>query len=119
MFLALTCVGLLASCATAPVVSVAPMKLCADDERSKAIDPKFLQSALVEAQRYSESVYGTDCFVCAEVFVFDPSKLWLHITSPVPDMFINTSASIWVRRSDGKVVERSLHHSCHARIKSS
>ena len=94
------------------------MRLCAEDEKSRALDPALLESALVEAQRYSNEVYGSDCFVCAEVLTFDPSRLWIHITSPVQDIPINTSASIWVRKSDGKVVERALGHSCHARVKS-
>lgn len=47
----------------------------------------------------------------------DADEYMLHITSPIEDMLINTSAAITVRKRDGAVVKQSVWHSCHARIR--
>ena len=94
------------------------MKLCAVTEATEAIDPEQLRIALTRAQAYSNDFYGEDCFVCAELLSYEDGRIDLHITSPVPDMLINTSAVITVRAADGKVLDKGAYHSCHARYKS-
>jgi hypothetical protein len=94
------------------------MALCSETPRSENIDPSLLRTALVEARVYSNKIYGSDCLVCAEVMLSDASAVELHITSPIKDMFINTSATITVRASDGQVTDKAQYHSCHARITS-
>ena len=64
-------------------------------------------------QAYSNEAYGPDWFVCAAIFADEPSKLTLHITSPI-DTLINTSATISVRRSDGAVIRHAKYDSCRA-----
>ena len=88
-------------------------------DETKAIDSAQLQSALVRAQAYSNEFYGKDCFVCAELLSYEDGNIRLHITSPLPDMLINTSAVITVRAADGKVLSKGAYHSCHARYTSS
>ena len=97
----------------------AAMPMCYENEHTAAVEPSLLLRARVEAQRYSNEIYGADCVVCAEVL--DPKDedglLWVHITSPYVDL-INTSAAIWMR-PDGKVVRKGQWHSCHARLRKS
>jgi hypothetical protein len=92
------------------------MKTCVEGAAPVGVETRAFSAALRQAQRYSERVYGADCFVCAEVFD-EPGTYMLHITSPIADMLINTSAAITVRKSDGAVVDRAIWHSCHARIR--
>lgn len=104
------------SCASQPKVAARQMETCLEGAMPAGVEPSALSAALQKAQRYSDKVYGEDCFVCAEVFD-DVDSYMLHITSPVEDMLINTSAAITVRKSDGAVINRSIWHSCHARIR--
>jgi len=92
------------------------MATCVEGAAPANVTPESFASSLREAQRYSDEKYGSDCFVCAEVFD-QPEEYMLHITSPIEDMLINTSAAIAVRKSDGAVTERAIWHSCHARTK--
>ena len=92
------------------------MKTCIEGAVPEAVDAVAFSTALRQAQWYSDKVYGDDCFVCAEV-IDESETYFLHITSPIGETPINTSAGISVRKSDGKVIERSVWHSCHARIK--
>jgi hypothetical protein len=94
------------------------MKLCAVTEETEALDPIQLRMALVRAQSYSNDFCGEDCFVCAELLRYEEGNIELHITSPVQDMLINTSAVITVRAADGKVLDKGAYHSCHARYTS-
>jgi hypothetical protein len=107
----------LASCA-AVAPAPAPMELCAVTQETEAIDPAQLRMALIRAQAYSNEFYGEDCFVCAELLSYEEGNIELHITSPVPDMLLNTSAVITVRAADGKVLSKGAYHSCHARYTS-
>jgi hypothetical protein len=118
----LRCAGVVAAiallssgCATHRGPDPLPMETCATGAKPAGVDAAALSAALVEAQRYSNKVYGPDCFVCAEVFD-DTKDYMLHITSPLEDMLINTSAAITVRKSDGAVIDRGIWHSCHARV---
>lgn len=115
---AVACTSVLSSCVATPPAST-PMELCAETDETRSIDPGQLDVALVRAQAYSNEFYGEDCFVCAEVLGTENGNIALHITSPIPDMLINTSAVITVRAADGKVLKKSAYHSCHARIKAS
>jgi hypothetical protein len=94
------------------------MATCVEGAAPVNVTPESFAASLREAQRYSDEKYGSDCFVCAELFD-DPDEYMLHITSPIEDMLINTSAAITVRKRDGAVTERAIWHSCHARIRKS
>jgi hypothetical protein len=104
------------SCASQPKVAARQMQTCVEGAMPAGIEQPAFSAALQKAQRYSDKVYGEDCFVCAEVFD-DVDEYMLHITSPIEDMLINTSAAITVRKSDGAVINRSIWHSCHARLR--
>jgi hypothetical protein len=104
-------------CATHPTAEPRQMETCVKGAVPADVSAESFSAALKEAQRYSDEKYGPDCFVCAEVFD-QPDEYMLHITSPVEDMLINTSAAVTVRKVDGAVTERSIWHSCHARVKS-
>jgi len=104
------------SCASHSGAEPREMKTCVEGAMPAAIDAVAFSAALRQAQQYSDKVYGEDCFVCAEV-IDEPATYFLHITSPIDDTFMNTSAGITVRKSDGKVIERSVWHSCYARIR--
>jgi hypothetical protein len=113
------------SCATRPAAppkaTALPskaMKTCVEGAAPARVGLESFSVALQNAQRHSDKVYGEDCFVCAEVYD-DTDTYFLHITSPIEDMLINTSAGITVRKSDGKVMDQNIWHSCHARVKSS
>ena len=106
-----------AGCATRPPAEPRQMKTCIEGAAPADVSAESFSAALREAQRYSDERYGSDCFVCAEVFD-QPDEYMLHITSPIEDMLINTSAAITVRKTDGAVTMRGAWHSCHARIKS-
>jgi hypothetical protein len=97
-------------------LQVEPMELCYATELSAYIASEDLQRALVQAQAFSNSRYGEDCFVCAELLGFEQGEIHLHIRSPLPDPGIDTSATLKVRALDGHVVESRLYHSCHARV---
>ena len=103
-------------CAARPAANSRQMQTCIEGAIPTNVSAESLAAALTQAQRYSDEIYGSDCFVCAEVFD-DPDEYMLHITSPIEDMFINTSAAITVRKRDGAITERNVWHSCHARIK--
>lgn len=94
-----------------------PMELCYATELSASIATGDLQRALRQAQAFSNSRYGEDCFVCAELLAFEQGQIHLHIRSPLPDPGIDTSATLKVRGVDGRVVESRLYHSCHARVR--
>jgi hypothetical protein len=91
------------------------MQLCHDSYK-KMPDAKVLDKSLVKAQIWSDKIYGDDCYVCAEVYAVEKDSFTLHITSPVDDMLINTSATIEFDMQ-GRVVEKMQYHSCHARTK--
>jgi len=92
------------------------MATCVEGASPAGVERTSFETALQQAQRYSDEIYGNDCFVCAQVFD-QPDQYMLHITSPFDDMIIDTSAAITVRKSDGAVVSRAQWHSCHARIR--
>jgi hypothetical protein len=92
------------------------METCIEGAAPAGVSADSFSAALREAQRYSDEKYGSDCVVCAEVFD-RPEEYMLHITSPIEDTLINTSAAVTVRKADGVVIKRSIWHSCHARIK--
>lgn len=92
------------------------METCIEGAIPADVSAESFSIALKQAQRYSDEKYGSDCFVCAEVFD-RPDEYMLHITSPIEDMLINTSAAITVRKTDGAIAQRAIWHSCHARIK--
>jgi tRNA U54 and U55 pseudouridine synthase Pus10 len=92
------------------------METCVEGAAPAGVAAESFSAALREAQRYSDEKYGSNCYVCAEVFD-RPAEYMLHITSPIEDMLINTWAAITVRKADGAVTERGIWHSCHARIK--
>jgi hypothetical protein len=117
LMLTVASVFALASCA-AISPAPAPMELCAVTEKTEALDPAQLRMALTRAQAYSNDLYGRDCFVCAELLRYEEGSIELHITSPVSDMLLNTSAVISVRAADGKVLSKGAYHSCHARYTS-
>ncbi len=96
-------------------LQVEPMELCYATELSASIANEDLQRALRQAQAFSNSRYGEDCFVCAELLAFDQGQIHLHIRSPLPDPGIDTSATLKVRVADGRVMESRLYHSCNAR----
>ena len=103
-------------CATHPTPTSRQMQTCVDGATPADVTAESFAAALREAQRYSDEKYGSDCFVCAEL-LDDSDEYMLHITSPIEDTLINTSAAITVRKRDGAVTERAIWHSCHARIK--
>jgi hypothetical protein len=92
------------------------MGTCVEGASPTSVAISAFSTALGRAQAYSDQIYGKDCFVCAEVFADEPTSYTLHITSPIQDMLINTSATIRFRKSDGAVVATARYHSCHARI---
>jgi hypothetical protein len=92
------------------------MQTCVVGVTPANVTAESFAAALREAQRYSDEKYGSDCFVCAEL-LDDSDEYMLHITSPIEDTLINTSAAITVRKRDGAVTERAIWHSCHARIR--
>ena len=90
-----------------------PMDLC-NAESKPDIPQPVLTTALSEAQAYSDDIYGPDCVVCAEVFAETPVTFKIHITSPAdPEMLLNTSAEVQIRRIDGAVVSKGQYHSCY------
>jgi hypothetical protein len=93
------------------------METCVRGALPTAVEPAAFTTALARAQAYSDEIYGKGCFVCAEVFADKQTSYTLHITSPIEDMLINTSATITFRKSDGAVVATAKYHSCHARVK--
>ncbi len=93
-----------------------PMQLCYATELSASFATDDLQRALIQAQAFSNSRYGEDCFVCAELLALEQGQIHLHIRSPLPDPGIDTSATLKVRAVDGRVVESRLYHSCNARV---
>jgi hypothetical protein len=103
-------------CATHPASDSRQMETCVKGAAPANVSAESFSAALRQAQRYSDKKYGSDCFVCAEVFD-RPDEYMLHITSPFEDMLINTSAAITVRKKDGAITQRAIWHSCHARIK--
>jgi hypothetical protein len=109
-------VAALSACAAHPAAAPRQMQTCVEGAAPAEVSAEAFAAGLREAQRYSDEKYGSDCFVCAEVFD-RPEEYMLHITSPVDDMLINTSAAVTVRKSDGAITARGIWHSCHARIK--
>src|SRR5688572_18936081 len=109
-------VAVVLGCATHTAPSSGQMATCVEGAAPANVTPESFAASLIEAQRFSDEKYGADCFVCAEVFD-ELDKYMLHITSPIEDMLVNTSAAITVRKRDGEVIERAIWHSCHARIK--
>lgn len=97
-------------------LQVEPMQLCYTTELSASIASEDLQRALRRAQAFSNSRYGEDCLVCAELLAFEQGQIHLHIRSPLPDPGIDTSATLKVRAVDGRVVESRLYHSCNAQV---
>jgi hypothetical protein len=108
--------AVLFGCASGSLTEPRRMETCVEGAAPTGVTVEAFAAALMEAQRYSDKKYGSDCFVCAEVFD-RPDEYMLHITSPIEDMLINTSAAVTVRKADGAVTERGIWHSCHARIK--
>jgi hypothetical protein len=106
----------LIGCATHPATFSRQMETCVEGAVPANVSAESFSVALRQAQRYSDEKYGSDCFVCAEVFD-RPEEYMLHITSPIEDALINTSAAITVRKKDGAITQRAIWHSCHARIK--
>lgn len=90
------------------------MDLCYEQAESMLISPHVLTSALLEAQRYSNAIYGEECFVCAEIMPTVDESFELHITNPFDDIMINTSAVVEFDLSTGNVVDRRAYHSCKA-----
>src|SRR5688572_5245601 len=82
-----------ASCASHPGAEPREMKTCVEGAMPTAVDVVAFSTALRHAQRYSDKVYGEDCFVCAEV-IDESATYFLHITSPIDDTLVNTSAGI-------------------------
>jgi hypothetical protein len=119
-FLAVFCmaIGAISGCAASPLAEVRLMKTCVDGAAPTGVSAESFSAALMAAQKYSDEKYGSDCVVCAEV-LDRPEEYMLHITSPIEDALINTSAAITVRKSDGVVTSRAIWHSCHARIRKS
>jgi hypothetical protein len=105
------------SCVAGKATSVQPMRTCVVGAIPSGVDAIAFQTALAQAQRFSDRIYGSDCFVCAEVVGDEPTSYMLHITSPIEDMLLNTSAEIKVRKSDGAVLSKAQYHSCYARTK--
>ena len=86
-------------CATQPAAEPRPMETCVEGAAPADVSAESFSAALREAQRYSDEKYGSDCFVCAEVFD-RPKEYMLHITTPIEDILINTSAAVTVRKAD-------------------
>ncbi len=103
---------ILVACAATPPTTPREIKTCVDGATPADVGALAFSDALRLAQAYSDEVYGADCVVCAEV-IDRPDEYMLHITSPGEDMLINTSAAITIRKVDGKVLNRSVWHSCH------
>ena len=94
------------------------MDTCSTPEAVAQISPEVLARALSTATSWSAKNYGTDCFVCAQIYAIQPDRFSLHITSPVPDedVPINTSATLTFSRSNAKLLQEAKSHSCHARL---
>ena len=91
-----------------------PMPLCDTTELTTSVASEDMRRALVQAQVLSNSRYGEDCLVCAELLRVEQGEIHLHIRSPPPDPGIDTSATLTVRARDGQVVDSRLYHSCSA-----
>lgn len=102
-------------CASLPSTTE-PMPLCLRSVVTDAIEASQLRSALVKAQAFSNQRYGEDCYVCAELQRFEEGEIELHIRSPLPDSWVGTSATIRVRAADGKILDKTLYHSCSDRV---
>src|SRR3569833_2375699 len=100
------------SCVSNHSSSSRVMETCVQGASPSGVDTSAFTSARARAQAYSDDIYGKDCFVCAEVFADEPASYTLHITSPIQDMLINTSAIIRFRKSDGSVLATAKYHSC-------
>jgi len=109
-------IAMCASCASSHRDGSRVMETCVRGASPTGVETSAFANALSRAQAYSDKIYGKDCFVCAEVFEDEPASYTLHITSPIEDMLINTSATIRVRKSEGAVLQTAKYHSCHARI---
>jgi hypothetical protein len=94
-----------------------PMETCVQGALPTDVDPAAFATALARAEVYSEKIYGKDCFVCAELMADRQTSYTLHITSPVEDLLLNTSATVTFRKSDGAVEATAQYHSCYARVK--
>jgi hypothetical protein len=116
--LSILAIAFCASCASSHRNVSRVMETCVRGASPKSDEMSAFTMARARAQAYSDEIYGKDCFVCAEVFADEPASYTLHITSPIEDMLINTSATIRFRKSDGAVLATAKYHSCHARIES-
>ncbi|MEO3692293.1 hypothetical protein [Roseateles paludis] len=101
-------------CATHPVAETRPMQTCVKGAVPAGVSSEAFSLALKQAQQFANETYGADCHVCAEV-IDSADTYRLHITSPI-DTLINTSAGLDLRKADGRVIKRSVWHSCHARL---
>jgi tRNA U54 and U55 pseudouridine synthase Pus10 len=108
-------IGFCTSCTTKSALAFPEMQTCLENAAPTDVRASAFSLALRQAQQFSEHVYGADCFVCAQVFDNGDTYM-LHITSPIEDMYINTSAAITVRKSDGHLSAQRVWHGCHARI---
>ena len=104
----------LSACAPKPIV---PVELCFESESFSGLDDKVLATALRRSGRWSASHYGKDCYVCAEPSSIDEDTFSLHLTSPIDDILIDTSALLTFRRDDATLVDEAVFHSCHVRVK--
>jgi hypothetical protein len=104
-------------CAIGTDAPLQPMKTCVVGVVPRGVAAATFSRALLDAQRYSVRIYGADCLVCAEVMADSDSGFTLHITSPIEDMLLNTSATISFRKPDLAVLKTAQYHSCRARIK--
>jgi hypothetical protein len=93
----------------------APMQLCNDRKFDRPVHADVLETALAKATQWSTQAYGADCALCAELYDDDARTFTLHITSPMKNDFINTSATMTFSRSTARTLETAKYHSCHAR----
>jgi len=89
------------------------MSLCNKND-SPSIKRELLSSALRQAHRWSKLKYGEQCVTCAEIYSVDENRFSLHITSP-GELLINTSAVMEFQKSDAKLLDSGIYHSCHVK----
>ena len=92
------------------------IELCANEKTSN-IDNVVLVKALNRVSEYAIETYGDDCLVCAEVLDVNTADIEFHITSPGNENApFNTSATVVVEITSGKVLDKALYHSCKVRV---
>ena len=86
------------------------MRLC-NGQVNQSIDGELLSSALRQSYRWSSYKYGDECITCAEIYDVEKKSFTLHITSP-GELLFNTSALLEFRKSDAKLLDSGVYHSC-------